>query len=472
MTSVIRTKNFRPFPAERRRGLVLALALVVLVVLASAVAILSARVFSARHRQQYIIDYQQARYGMDSALKYMLAVMPGRQFTPIVRAGAPDFSDLFWMTRQEYDQYIANWAAQATPEQIEKYTRKAPAASLQPESQSGVADALQQLIRKMLDIQPPSADANEFAASDYGQQTVSFDPNQIEIPGPYGPRWPYVIEPIEIEIGSAKVRITIEDENAKMPLSWGAVAGKLADNRQAKASIDTFTEWMQMDKERADELVGQLDEIGKKKVFTPNPSPILLQAATSPAVPQQQQQQGRFVTRRSYRRPQQPPAPPPQSREQTLKERPAVVHATDFAKLFHSSLLDSESLSRPQPDRVFEDESCAKYLSLWGSQRVNINTAPRQVLEAAFTFGGRAEELAEKIIEARREKPFPTIAVLRDTFYGDLDAIGRVQNYIDTRSNFFSIHIESASGAARVWAVATVIKEREQMQLLAVMYGR
>jgi len=450
--------------------MVLALTLVVLVVLSSAAALLLVRVSRAWHRQQYIIDYQQARYGLDSALKYTLSVMPSQKFALINRKDAPDFSDLFWMTRDDYEQYLASWVAQATDEQLEKYVRQTepnePAAG-QSVSQSVAAQALEFLTQKMFGGKAP-ADPNE-SESAYSEQPAAYiDPNQIEIPGPYGPSWPNVIKPIDIKIGSAKVHIAVEDENAKMPLSWTATPSELEleDNRQAKACLETFMGWMQMDKEQVDNLIEQLDQIGQKKAFVPNPSPIMLGTQTRVTVTRRQ---GRAITtRRTYPTSGQQP----QTQAQELKTRPAVVHATDFAKLFHSSLLDIESLSHPVSDRVFEDESPAKYLGLWGSSRVNINTAPRHVLEAAFTFGGRAEELAEKIIQARREKVFISIPALRDAFYGDTDAIDRVQNYIDVRSNFFSIHVESISGTARVWAVATVIKEKDKIQLLAVMYGR
>ena len=456
----IRRKNFKLCIAAGRGGMVLALTLVVLVVLSSAAALLLVRVSRAWHRQQYIIDYQQARYGLDSALKYTLSVMPGWKLTLIDRKDAPDFSDLFWMTRGDYEQYLVSWAGEATDEQIEKYVSKTAADEEQAVPQLSVTDTLQLMLEKMLGAESP-ADPNEYESAYSEQQATYIDPNQIEVPGPYGPSWPNVIKPINIKIGSAKVHIAVEDENAKMPLSWMATPSELEleDNRQAKACLDTFAEWMQMDKEQVNNLIEQIDQIGQKKTFVLNPSPIMLGTQTRTVVTRRQ---GRAITtRRTYG-----------GSAQELKTRPAVVHATDFAKLFHSSLLDIESLSHPVSDRVFEDESPAKYLGLWGSSRVNINTAPRHVLEAAFTFGGRAKELADKIIQARKEKAFISIPALRDAFYGDADAIDRVRDYIDTSSNFFSIHVESVSGTARVWAVATVIKEKEKIQLLAVMYGR
>ncbi len=148
-----------------------------------------------------------------------------------------------------------------------------------------------------------------------------------------------------------------------------------------------------------------------------------------------------------------------------------MAHATDFSKLFHSALIDRETLARPIGQKALPDESPLKYLALWGSQRINVNTAPRHVLEAAFTFGGDPVELVEKIIQKRKTEPIKKIEDLKDSFYGDSEMITRAQDYLTTTSNFFSIKVVSQSGNARATAVATVIKEGKNVERLAILYG-
>jgi hypothetical protein len=232
-----------------------------------------------------------------------------------------------------------------------------------------------------------------------------------------------------------------------------------------------FSEWMMMDEQTVENLFTELNELGKRKVFQLNPTPVML--AVQAAQPQQTQAQTRqfTTTRTTPRRTVTQPAVQPQAQTQQ-QARPAVGHAADFAKLFHSSLLDLETLSVPLPDKAFNDESPLKYLALWGSQRVNVNTAPRQVLEAAFTFGGKPEEIADKIIRLRREKPFKTLADLRDQMFGELNIIDRAAPYIDVKSNFFTIRITSRCGSATTSAVAAVIKEGKQVERLIILYGR
>ena len=75
----------------------------------------------------------------------------------------------------------------------------------------------------LLGADPNSSDPNPFAsfASDFTTGSDgTVDANSLTIPGPYGPPWPYVTEPLEFEIADTKVTIKIRDENARMPLIW------------------------------------------------------------------------------------------------------------------------------------------------------------------------------------------------------------------------------------------------------------
>lgn len=461
--------SIQKFSRRYRPGIALAITLVVLVVLSVTTTILAVRVAQVRQRQRYIMDYQKARYGLDSAMKYILAVMPEKTISLAERKDAPDFSDLFWLTREQYLNYISAWAETAEPEQIKKYLK--PAKETEEAISEDASSLFAKLIAKMMG-KDEQTDPNSPNRDESAQDVTYVDPEQIVVPGPYGPPWPNVIEPIELNIGDSRITITIEDENAKMPLSW-AVTSNINVNKQARAAMLNFSELMMMDEQTVENLFTELNELGKRKLFQLNPTAVMLTVQTDqPQQAQTQAQSRQFTTSRTTQRrtATQPAVQPPQQTQQ--QARPAVGHAADFAKLFHSSLLDLETLSVPLPDKAFDDESPMKYLALWGSQRINVNTAPRQVLEAAFTFGGSPEEIAEKIIRLRREKPFKTIADLRDQMFGDLNAIDRAAPYIDVKSNFFSIRITSRCGSARTSAVAAVIKEGKQMERLIILYGR
>jgi len=127
-------------------------------------------------------------------------------------------------------------------------------------------------------------------------------------------------------------------------------------------------------------------------------------------------------------------------------------------------MLDRDILAMPLPGTGWRHESPLKYLGLWGSQKVNINTAPRHVLEAALTFGGQAPEIAHDIIKARQEKPFKTIKELKDKFYGYSAEIKKAEPYLTTTSTFLAIKVTAVSGSAKTSSVATVVKRGKNVK--------
>lgn len=447
-----------------RRGLVLVLVLVILVVLAALTAALSLRVTQTRRRQQYMMDYQQARYACDSALKYMINVMPDKNFTLVSRQGMPDFSDLFAMDRSYYEAYIRYWLENASDEQIQKVL-KSPQTEKEEIPEITLAEALSMLAEKI-------AHPNDFMMPGQDDSLQQTDPNRIQVPGPYGVPWPYVMEPVDLEMGSADVTIAIEDENAKMPLGWAVTNSKTQQGKEAQAALTTFCEWMGMDTSQIEDLQDQCETIREQKTFEIDPKPILLKSRASAAAARQaaaRSRSSRFRTTRTTRA-----ARASQNAAPAVKDelRPAIAHATDFGKLFHSSLLNTEELTYPRREIGKREEYPLRYLALWGSQEVNINTAPRHVLEAAFMFAGDPEEIASLIIERRQTKPFRSTKELEELLTEGPKRIQAAEPYITTQSSFFQIRVTSRCGNARCEAVATVFKDKKNVQTLAVLYGR
>ena len=150
---------------------------------------------------------------------------------------------------------------------------------------------------------------------------------------------------------------------------------------------------------------------------------------------------------------------------------PAVTHTADFAKLFHSSLIDHDILAK----RVILSEerniSVLKYISLWGSNKVNINTAPRHVLESAFIFGGDSVEIADEIIELRRIKPFADFKELKNKLFRYSVSIDKSKDFIIMRSDFFTIKVTVNSGNAKASAVIAIKKNKDKLERIAVISG-
>ena len=396
--------------------------LALLVVLSVLGYTLSSRVSSQRHREQFIIDYQSARYGCDSATKYALATLESIVPRVISRPNEPDFSDLFMLSEAEYEELLA--------ERVALY-----------------------MANENRDISNVNDSNYPGGANDVDGLNDVNEPNSLTIRGPYGPAWPFLAEPVEFKIGSAAVRIEIEDENAKYPVSWAMLDDKDVQ-REASAGLETFCEWMSISRVEIDSLKSQLKEISKIKPFKLDFKPITTV-------------ESKQVARRVSR----------SRRAQRLQQRrvvstvPASAHTADFAKLFHSSLIDTETLARPTIISESRKESALKYMGLWGSEKVNINTAPRHVLEAAFTFGGDADKIAEEIIQRRRIRPFTNIDDLKKALFRYSDSIGKCEKYITTVSSFFTIKVTAVSGVAEASAVIAIKKDGTKIERIGVISG-
>jgi hypothetical protein len=398
--------------------------LVLLVVLSALGYGLSSRLAARRHRDQYIIDYSKARYGCDSAIKYAVATLQNINPRLVTRSDEPDFSDLFILSEQEYEELLAEWASQNAANRGESFN--------------------------------DSGDVNDGGdVNNIGGVTDFNDPNSLTIRGPYGPPWPFVTKPVEFKIGSATVRIEIEDENAKYPIGWAMPVDKKIQ-REALAGFETFCEWMDVNGVQIDSLKEELKEVSKIKPFKIGFKPIT--------------KTEKVVTKTGTRK--KSSRAKGTSRARTTVEKttiPASRQIADFAKLFHSSLLDTELLARPTLVSDSRKESALKYMGMWASSRVNINTAPRQVLEAAFTFGGDADKIAEEIIRRRRVRPFKDIKDLKKSLFKYSNSIERCKNYITTVSRFFTIKVTVVSGVAEASAIMAITKDGREIERIAVI---
>jgi len=424
------------FAGKKHSGIVLLVTLVLLVVLATLGYTLTSRVAAQRHRDQYVIDYSQARYGCDSALKYALATLEDISPQLISRSNEPDFSDLFALSQAEYQKLLAQWSAEKALNIEDTFT--GISASDDSSKLGNLKDA-----NDVNDVN----DVNDITLAKM-MATGLADANSVTIPGPYGPEWPHVTQPAEFEIGSAKVRIEIEDENAKYPIGWALVTDNQVQ-RQAQAGFEIFCEWMGFDRGGIDSLKVQLKQIGEMKPFKLEFEP----AKTTVSIPSRTSRATRTASKTVS------------AADQTARQN------TDIARLLHSSLIDRDLLARPYIQG--REESALKYIGMWASRTVNINTAPRHVLEAAFAFGSPSDApaIAEEIIRARRVEPFTDLSGLTQSLPRYADSIRRCEKFITTASDFFTIRVTAVSGVAKASAVAAVTKEQGKPRVVAVISG-
>jgi hypothetical protein len=471
-------RRYQHGPDNRQgyRGVILLVTLVILVILSTLGYTLCVQVAARRHRDQFVIDYSIARHACASGMKYALASMGSVQFDLVSRPNEPDFSDVFALSEPQYQKLleqaaVARWAADSN------------------------------LVQEGLGQQPPDRDSlKEAAQKDAGKNTTAteagkkttkkgsrkkaarpgdmndiydvnaYDPNSgpfvesmpAQIRGPYGPRWPLVVEPMEFEIGSAKVTIEIEDENAKYPLGWAMIADEKL-KPIAAAGWATFCEWMGYSSTEIGVLNESLTKIGKTKPFKTEFKQET-EAVEPPAALRSK------ITRPTRGAPSTIP-------RRTVTRKPVTVEEQmdrqnkEYSQLLHSSIINKDLLSRPSMASDTRKESALKYLGLWATRQVNINSAPRQVLEAALTFGSAADapKIAQEIIQRRQVKPVTDVNELKQAVPRYSTALDDCRTFIGVRSTVFTIRITAVSGVARATAIAAVAKEGDKVQQIAVI---
>ena len=428
--------------SSKSSGIVLLVTMVVLLILVTLGYTLASRVSAQRHRDNYIIDYANACYARDSAIKYALASLEDMNSIEFVsRPNEPDFSDLFHLSEPDYRQLLEQWAAELAKNQPEPLDNNSGG---QPESPNSAGVDENGTIQE-------ANDSNGNLAAD------SNAIDKLKIRGPYGPAWPFITEPVEFEIGSTTVKIEIEDENAKYPVGW-AILDDEKVQREAQAGIETFCEWMGFNSDQIESVKGQLKQIGAIKPFKVEFKPVVQRTPVTTQVPNSARG-GARTQRVVYR-------------TTTVSQAELMVKQTkDFSKLFHSSLLDTQMLAAPTIISEDRKESALKYMGLWGTTQVNINSAPRNVLEAAFTFGGDADKIADEIIKERREKTFASIDELKKELFSFSDSIEKSRPYITTTSSVFSIHVTASSGVAKASAIIVVLKNGGKIERVAIVCG-
>jgi hypothetical protein len=300
-------------------------------------------------------------------------------------------------------------------------------------------------------------DINDFNDTNWYMDTNSNSPNYLEVRGPYGPPWPLIIKPVEFKIGQALVRIEIEDENAKYPITW-MLLGEKESKRQIETGFKIFCEWMDVNESTVVSLARELEDIGEIKKFSLEFKPIKIT-------------EKQVITRTRRSRTDRRGSRTYQSVRPIVKTIPASVHTTDFANLLHSSLIDSDALARPTIVSDVRTESALKYIGMWGSGKVNVNTAPRQVLEAAFAFGGDEVKITDAVIKRRRVKPFEDIEDLRRSLLEYSVSIKKSEEYLTTVSSFFTIRVTAVSGSAKASSIAAIRKIGGKTKRFVVIGG-
>ncbi len=443
--------------ARQKRGMALIFALIILAVLATMAYSTASRLVAVKHRRNYIFNYYKAKYACDSATRYGIAKISDFNFELKSRDLVPDFSDVFAMNEDDYNYLMYEWASQIEEMRMNEFNRymdslkrgSNPAAATKDDAATAFASEL----LDMLDIE----EANYFGADTEGY-IKPVDANSLFVPGPYGTAWPYISEPLELEICDSVVTITIEDENAKLPIVWALMQDQSKQGAR-NASMETFFEWMGVDKGAQEQLIEQFDGAAKVKNFEIGMKPA--------SIEKNEEVKTRTVTQQ-----------PDGTRKSEFRTRYRVRKVprsdsgnyTDFARLV-SAKVNTELLKKNSYSDFRRDENAMKYLGLWGSDKVNVNTAPRNVLEAAFVFGGQEVRLADSVIAERKVEPFKDVEDMKRRLFSFSNNIDNLADMILFESEVFTIKIKAVSGSAVATSTTAVLYKDKKFTKITTVYN-
>ena len=143
-----------------------------------------------------------------------------------------------------------------------------------------------------------------------------------------------------------------------------------------------------------------------------------------------------------------------------------------FASQWQRALSDNleyKDLSSPQGQ---QSEAWTDYLGIWGHNKVNINTAPAEVIEAAFEPLGFTTAMAQALVEHRREKPFSSTGQINDVKEIDQSISRAVRALTTIQSDTFSVLIKARLGRAQYNLFAAIYKStNDQLLTQAVFAG-
>jgi len=131
-----------------------------------------------------------------------------------------------------------------------------------------------------------------------------------------------------------------------------------------------------------------------------------------------------------------------------------------FAARWYAEFLRQQEDYIPKWSRAaaVPQTSFMDYLGWWGHNRININTAPYEVLLAAFSPMGIDKQTISEIVQYRRDNPFKSLGDLRNIRKIDTDTRRAIINLSTVNSDTFSVYVRADMGRAHYSLIGGINK--------------
>jgi len=322
------------------------------------------------------------------------------------------------------------------------------------------AELVRQYLREPLAVVPAAAPAD----AEMSEAGLT-DPNQLLEPNSFGAE-AFILPELEeeelptfvlmrrkIKVAEAVVEIEIHDENAKWPMFWllsSPFDGDKSYANSEKAFLD-FSNRINIGLPEA-RVVGKRARELSRNLKVP-PAPLLV---SKQARAQNISRRGRRVI---Y-----------VDKVAAYKDRYAIMGS--FASLWHNNLKVDEGLAFLQEPLAAMPGTARDYLSMWGTNKINLNTASDEMMEAAFKGFGLNAKQVESIIDYRTQQPFRNTGNLNDVGGLSIETINNVRGLCVVRSDTFSVYVKARLGRIEYRLVGGVYSDFDfKLQKSAVFSG-
>ena len=260
---------------------------------------------------------------------------------------------------------------------------------------------------------------------------------------------PFLFAHQKLKIGLVSVDIKIYDENGKFPIYWllHSPIEKNTDHRDK--SIKRLAERLEAEPAVNKETVNLTQKTGKP-LKVPEPVSYLYRRSFSRA-------RSRGVMWRLK-----------PSRQRKALAGKGIDHdkllrqtMSNFFYQWQEELKQNEKYKNILVPLPNHQGRFADYIGCWGHNRVNINTAPVEVLEAAFLPLGLTRKTAEAVVAYREKTPFSNPTQLYRVKGINRTMLYAVRALSATSSDTFSVQITASLGRASYSLYGSIYKNRQ-----------
>jgi len=272
----------------------------------------------------------------------------------------------------------------------------------------------------MSDMDEPN-EFEEFADLDYEQYNL-----QDEIP--------FLLTQDTLDVGEAEVEIEIHDENGKYPLLWLMHSPINGKRTHTQKSVRKLADLFGADGATISKAIDLALNIGRN-LEIPDLDMTLRKSTTG------RRKQKRSDTWR-------PRGKKLSDKMRQTREIRRFEGMAAFACEWQRELSENEDYEDLKLSLLDHKGGFSDYLGSWGHTQININTAPVEVLEAAFGPLGMTAQMAQAIDDYRQANPFRSTGNLSKVEGLDRGMLRGVKLLTTAKSNTFSVQVSARLGRA------------------------